>query len=168
MCSVNWAKDESDISHVQVRFTADRTIHVVPINHIIEFKKNHPKHINEFDKDVLYNCLWVDDKNPDGVVLFVQIAKIAALQNEEEYQKLLVSRERGLRPITNSLLDEYSMLNKSDTEEGIESEEDYLPEDNDDNDAVKVAKKIQNSKAAKKISRELKKYILYCGVKSKI
>ena len=68
---------DAKVTHAKVKFHQDKSIKIVPIDKILEFRDAKPVDTNAFDSRVLYTCLWSDEKNPEEIELAVQISDLS-------------------------------------------------------------------------------------------
>ncbi|KAL7290658.1 hypothetical protein TKK_0015419 [Trichogramma kaykai] len=85
------------VTAAKVRFVQDKEIHCLPIEDIIEFRKEKPSNKRDFNKNALYQAKWTDEKNPAGVVLPIQIGALACGEEEEK----ILSTKRVVFPAVN-------------------------------------------------------------------
>ncbi|XP_024873878.1 uncharacterized protein LOC112455897 [Temnothorax curvispinosus] len=139
------------VTHAKIKFlnAYDKAdVIIVKIEEILEFTKKPPEHVQDFNKECIYNCLWKDDKNPDIVKVPVQISDLAVITNAEDMEKF--KNKKGVfKRISNTILDDYYA---EDSE--IEDDKDVHSEED-----VEINKNIQ--KEGKTNQKAVSLYFIY-------
>ena len=61
----------------RIRYLDDNKVDCIPIEKIKEFRINKPRNLLDFDKKKVYRAEYEDAKNPEQLLLRVQIADLA-------------------------------------------------------------------------------------------
>ncbi|CAB0036810.1 unnamed protein product, partial [Trichogramma brassicae] len=81
------------VTAAKVRFVQDKHIAVIPVDEIMEFRVKKPSNKFNFNPRKLYKGLWTDEKNPNGVILPIQINELASTTKSNLKQLSLLERD---------------------------------------------------------------------------
>ncbi|OXU18738.1 hypothetical protein TSAR_009705 [Trichomalopsis sarcophagae] len=139
-----------EVTHARVKYLTDEYVEIIPIDNIIEFENNKPKHKKDFDPKKVYKAKYQDEKNPKELILKVQIADLAC--GLYEVEELENTRPKFAKlfagDIPSTSYDNETNSEQSDEREITEQESD-----------VQQSQKIKNTKK-KKIVNERGRSIL--------